>query len=162
MLGQRLAGQRYHIALPLTHLLYSLCPTTIVVLAQYLSDQVHKEVHVSSHIDVQVQTCNDAPGSELRRQRQRDGGSSENALGTACQAGLTPPVFCFFFVWTLNVTIQIFLSSQLYGWYYWILYFSMVYFWTLILNYVYFLLCVISKDNLSGDFETSFIPRQHK
>ena len=54
---------------------YSLCPTTIVVLAQYLSDQVHKEVHVSSHIDVQVQTCNDAPGSELRRQRQRDGGS---------------------------------------------------------------------------------------
>ena len=75
MLGQRLAGQRYHIALPLTHLLYSLCPTTIVVLAQYLSDQVHKEVHVSSHIDVQVQTCNDAPGSELRRQRQRDGGS---------------------------------------------------------------------------------------
>ena len=55
---------------------YSLCPTTIVVLAQYLSDQVHKEVHVSSHIDVQVQTCNDAPGSELRRQRQRDGGSS--------------------------------------------------------------------------------------
>jgi len=56
---------------------YSLCPTTIVVLAQYLSDQVHKEVHVSSHIDVQVQTCNDAPGSELRRQRQRDGGSNE-------------------------------------------------------------------------------------
>ena len=56
--------------------IYSLCPTTIVVLAQYLSDQVHKEVHVSSHIDVQVQTCNDAPGSELRRQRQRDGGST--------------------------------------------------------------------------------------
>ena len=55
---------------------YSLCPTTIVVLAQYLSDQVHKEIHVSSHMDVQVQTCNDAPGSELRRQRQRDGGST--------------------------------------------------------------------------------------